>query len=79
MYGGGAYWNTAHPTRDNVIPWKAFILMYGRLSPIWALEAVTMTQAVSQAIAITMGEKNNPGNEAYRKLVAEAFPEHKEM
>lgn len=53
--------------------------MYGRLSPVWAMQTVMMTQAVSNAIAITMGEKNNPGGEAYRKQVAQAFPEQAEV
>ena len=52
--------------------------MYGRLHPVWALETVNMVQAVGQAIAITMGEKNNPGNEAFRKLVASAYPEQED-
>ena len=58
-----------------MIPWRTFYLMHGRLDPIWALETVQMADAVSAAIAVTMGEKNNPGTEAYRKMVARAFPE----
>lgn len=61
-----------------MIPWKTFVLMYGRLHPVWALETVNMVQAVGHAIAITMGEKNNPGNEAFRKLVASAYPEQED-
>ena len=64
-----------HPTRDGVIPWKTFMVMYGRLNPIWSLDTVHMSQAVGQAIALAFGDKNGPAKESYRKLIGQAFPE----
>ena len=73
-YGAGAYWNPAFPTRDQVVPWRTFVLLYSRLDREWAAERLRVADGTALAIGVTMGDKGGPASEEYKRLLRHAHP-----
>lgn len=71
-YGASAYWNTAHPTDDGVIPWQRFVVLYARLEHVWAHDRLQLVQATAMALAMVNGGDMDA---EFQKLTSTAYPE----
>lgn len=58
-------------TRDGVIPWKTFEIMYQGIWATMALDRLSMAKAIGLAFADT---KNAQGREVMQKELGEAYP-----
>lgn len=69
------YVNPAWPTRDNVIPWGVFYVIYSRMSNVLALDRLNAGNAHAYAIALTHSDDKAATERMTDELVREAIPE----
>jgi len=72
-YGRDLYQNAQYSTRDGVIPFGLFWILYAAMTHNLALERVNESRAVVHAIAATFGGKDGAAAELTRAELAEAF------
>ena len=75
FYGAGALRGPGWPTRDGVIPWGLFWLLYHQLRHVTALERLNEAQAVAQAIAMAFSGDKFQTDTIMQQELLEAFPE----
>lgn len=73
IFGADFYRSPLWPTRDQVIPWRAFVLLSGSIRHLAGLDRMVQAEAVAAGIGMGMGGKEE-GKLITRRLVDEAFP-----
>lgn len=70
---GRRWWNRRWPTTDGIIPWRLFFLMEAQQAHLLALDRLTWSSAVIQALAVAFGDEQK-ARRMMEKLQGEAFP-----
>lgn len=79
-YGTATYfgWNSlaapTHHTRDGIVPWTVFLVLYARLAALLALERLNAVNAHATAIAVTHTEDRGRASRMLDELSRDAQP-----